>query len=49
MSGEPSVDALSTTQTSARPLSASGFSERRHAARSSRVFQDTTATATADV
>jgi hypothetical protein len=45
MSADPSLDALSTTQTSAMPRFASGSSERRHRASRSRVFHDTTATA----
>ncbi len=43
---EPSLDALSTTHTSARPASWSACRERRHASRRSRRFQETTATAT---
>src|SRR3954454_8963942 len=43
---EPSVEALSATQTSARPASASACKDRRQARNRSRVFQETTATAT---
>src|SRR5687768_15023601 len=46
-SGDPSLDALSTTQTSARPLSTSGLSDSRQRASRSRVFHETTATVTA--
>jgi hypothetical protein len=42
-SGEPSLDSLSATHTSASPASAAGWSERRQASSSSRVFQETTA------
>jgi len=45
-SGEPSLEPLSTTQTSARPASTSACIERRQAARSARVFHETTAMAT---
>src|SRR3712207_7289575 len=47
MAADPSLDALSTTHTSASPASAHGCSERRQRSSRSRVFQDTTATTTA--
>src|SRR5579884_3251421 len=43
---DPSEDPLSTTHTAARPAATSGASEARQRSKSSRVFQETTATVT---